>query len=106
VVHPTVSATVHGATGSCSGIHVASGSCSGVGKCRRRTSSSTGGTGFILYSINPVIYIINVRVVPEGKGVIGDVLKGIINTIGLGVVVEPPVLVQPVGFIESPEQPG
>ena len=42
----------------------------------------------------------------KGKGVIGDVLKGIINTIGLGVVVEPPVLVQPVGFIESPEQPG
>jgi hypothetical protein len=28
----------------------------------------------------------------KGKGVIGDVLKGIINTTGLGVVVEPPLL--------------
>ncbi len=60
----------------------------------------------MLYSINPVIYIINVRVIPEGKEAIGEVLRGIINTIGLGVVVEPPVLVQAVGFIETAQQPG
>ena len=29
---------------------------------------------------------------PKGKGVIGDVLKNIINTTGLGVVIEPPLL--------------